>query len=404
MRIKTGIDMLDHLLKGGIESGNSVLFISTPGVEDLQFAQQCLFTHLMSGGCGIYLVNNKKPAIAKEMLKTNDWDVTTFEKEQRCSFIDCYSGLLGFDSQDTNNVHKPTDIEETLTAIKTAITKINTPPLIIIDSLSSLIDIGVSESDVLKFMLRLKLLSKEHQATIVALFTHWPYADGTIQDLEGCFDCVVKLKAIERKVILRSYFSVDKAGWLDDFERKDVSYKIMIPGGVKVFIPKILVTGPFHAGKTSFIHSASTRAVSVQRLGTTVALDHGHVDYKGFSVDLFGTPGQERFDPILKMLGGEALGVIVVVDSTDPDSFARAKDMLKVTKTEGLPSVIVANKANMLHALSAEDIRDNMHLSADIPIITVVAEDLSSVQKDIHCRLKRSDVDAVLSKLFDMVV
>ena len=71
------------------------------------------------------------------------------------------------------------------------------------------------------------------------------------------------------------------------------------PGGFRGYIPKILVTGPFHAGKTTMVHSLSMRAVSVQRMGTTVALDFGHVDYKGFSLDLFGTIGQPRFDPIL---------------------------------------------------------------------------------------------------------
>ena len=76
-----------------------------------------------------------------------------------------------------------------------------------------------------------------------------------------------------------------------------------MPGGVKIYIPKILVTGPYHAGKTSFIQSASFRSVSVNRENlegnneTTVALDFGHVKLGGFVVELFGTPGQERFDP-----------------------------------------------------------------------------------------------------------
>ena len=169
-------------------------------------------------------------------------------------------------------------------------------------------------------------------------------------------------------------------------------------------ISKIIVTGPFNAGKTSFIHSASIKAISVDRLGTTVALDHGHVEYKGFSVDLWGTPGQERFDPILNLLSGESLGVIVVVDSTNPQGFDRAKDMLVITKTSGLPSVIAANKANLKGALKIKDIREKMKLPEEIPIIPVVADDLKQVKNNQPCKLKEEDVSKVLDKLFEVIV
>jgi len=404
MNISTGIEMLDHILHGGINQGSNVLLISTPGVEDLQFAQQCLFTHLSVGGCGIYLVNNKKPAIARQMLKTFDWDVTEFEKSRRCSFIDCYSGLIGLYPDIVNSVQQPTDLDEIIKVITEFFRKAASPPLLIIDSLSSLIDIGVPEDAITGFMQRIISLAKGHNATIVALFTHWPYSDSAVQSIEGCFDCIVRLKAIEQKVILRSYFSVEKAGWIPELEKKDIPYKVLSPGGVRVFIPKILVTGPFNAGKTSFVHSASIRAVSVDRLGTTVALDHGHVIHKGFAIDLFGTPGQERFDPILRMLGGEALGVIVVVDSTNPSGFARAKDMLKATRTEGLPSVIMANKADMKGALTLEEIRKRMHLPDEVQIVPVVAADLKDIKENQPCRLKKEDVDKVLTTLFERVV
>jgi signal recognition particle receptor subunit beta len=104
------------------------------------------------------------------------------------------------------------------------------------------------------------------------------------------------------------------------------------------------------------------------------------------------------------MLGGEALGVIVVVDSTDPDGFARAKDMLKATKTEGLPSVIVANKANMAGALKPEEIRSRMALPEDIPIVPVVADDLKKVKKGEPCKLRQGDIEEALSRLFGAVV
>ena len=76
-------------------------------------------------------------------------------------------------------------------------------------------------------------------------------------------------------------------------------FKIVKPGGIKAFIPKVLVTGPFNAGKSTFVRALSTRSVSVDRMGTTIALDHGHIEYGDVTADIFGTPGQARFDPIL---------------------------------------------------------------------------------------------------------
>ena len=241
-------------------------------------------------------------------------------------------------------------------------------------------------------------------ATPIFLFTAWAYEKDILDQIRAFFDCVIDLKAIERKVILRNYFSIHRAKWIDKIKKIDIPFKITKPGGVRVYIPKVLITGPFNAGKTSFVHSASTTAVSVDRLGTTVALDHGHVDFKGFSVDVWGTPVQERFDPILELLGSESLGVIVVIDSTDPKGFSRAKDMLEKTKTEGLPSVIAANKADLKGALKPAEIRRKMKIPKEIPIIPVVADNLKKVRKNYPCKLRQKDIENILSKLFEMVV
>jgi small GTP-binding protein len=140
-----------------------------------------------------------------------------------------------------------------------------------------------------------------------------------------------------------------------------------------VYLPKILVTGPFDAGKTTFVHALSTKAVSVDRLGTTVALDYGHVDHRGFTADIFGTPGQERFDPIVKLLSGEAMGVFLILDSTNTSDFVRAKRMLEITKSMGLPVVIVANKQDVEGALVPEEIRKELGMTGDMPIMPAVA-------------------------------
>jgi small GTP-binding protein len=163
-----------------------------------------------------------------------------------------------------------------------------------------------------------------------------------------------------------------KANWTDAV-RKFILFKVLKPGGVRAYIPKILVTGPFDAGKSTFVHALSTRAVSVDRLGTTIALDHGHVDHKGFAADIFGTPGQARFDPIIKLISGEAMGVFLVLDSTRAEDFARGKQMLEITRSFGLPVVIIANKQDCDGTLTLEDIRGQLDMPENMVIMPAVA-------------------------------
>jgi len=340
----------------------------------------------------------------EDEIKHYGWDISDYKENGKFIFVDAYSGLINAKSSEkffVENAKSARSITETLE--KALENTKNTHTLVVYDSISTLIDhCGENSLDELKIW---KKSFEENNATGVFLFTEWPYDEKVLNKLRLMADAIIQLKAIEEKVILREYFTVSKVTWDGKVKRGvGVPFKITTPGGIRIYIPKILVTGPFNAGKSSFVHSASTRAVSVERVGTTIALDHGHVDYAGFSVDLFGTPGQERFDPILELLGGEALGVIVVVDSTDPDSAIRAKEMMEKAKAVGLPYVVVANKADLEGAVEPETLREKMELPKDIKIIPVTAEDLTKIKKDEPAKLKEGDVHKVLDALFSMVV
>jgi uncharacterized protein len=166
---------------------------------------------------------------------------------------------------------------------------------------------------------------------------------------------------------------------------------------------KLLVTGSFNAGKTSFIHSVSDRAVSVDRFGTTIALDHGHCIHNGETIELFGTPGQERFDPVLSFLGPSSLGLVVMVSAVDPAGFSRAKEMVEKAGLINAPVVIVANKANLRGAVPDTAIRNAMRLDNTIPIIRTQAADLEKVQPGLPCTLNKEDVTTVLNTILEKI-
>jgi hypothetical protein len=401
MLLQTGIPKLDEMLDGGLKNGSSLLVSAIPGVKGLEFCQQILHTQLKNGRRAAYFVNDKKPSAVREMLRSYDWNVDSYEKKRKLVFIDAYSSILSQPSSEKFVVKNPFDIKDICDNVKKSATAIGSQLIFIFDNISTLFDECGTGSEVMSCIKDGLAGMKRNGVTVVCLFTEWPYEKELMNRLRAMFDYVLDLKAMEQKVIFRTFFSVSKGAKTT----RDIPFKVLKPGGVRVYIPKILVTGPYCAGKTSFIHSASTRAVSVDRFGTTIALDHGHVDYKGFAADLFGTPGQERFDPILKLLGGESLGVIIVIDSSAPETFARAKQMMSITKTEGLPAIIVANKADFKGALKPAEIRRRMNLPKDIPIFPVVAADKRKIPKTKKpCALNKDGVNRVLEALFERVV
>ena len=115
-------------------------------------------------------------------------------------------------------------------------------------------------------------------------------------------------------------------------------------GAVTDQVFKILVTGPFAAGKTSLIQSvsqtpvvttdvATSGAESGVKALTTVALDFGTFRIaddgpgepaEGVLLLLFGTPGQERFWFMTDVLKGEVDVVAFVVDAEAEHTHAEA--------------------------------------------------------------------------------
>lgn len=104
---------------------------------------------------------------------------------------------------------------------------------------------------------------------------------------------------------------------------------------------KIVVTGPFSAGKTTLIKSISevtvlgterdvtdeTRAVKNR---TTVAMDFGRITFgEGLSLFLFGTPGQRRFEMMWEILSEGMIGFIVLVHAGDERSIEEAGHILE---------------------------------------------------------------------------
>jgi signal recognition particle receptor subunit beta len=133
-----------------------------------------------------------------------------------------------------------------------------------------------------------------------------------------------------------------------------------VPAFAALHVFKILVTGPFAAGKTSLIQSVSQTPVvctdvstsadeAVVKAATTVAMDFGTftVDEGDIRLLLFGTPGQPRFQFMTDVLKGEVDVVVFVVDAEAEHTHAEAGESMRaLLKDLRVPLVVAVNRCD----------------------------------------------------------
>ncbi len=114
---------------------------------------------------------------------------------------------------------------------------------------------------------------------------------------------------------------------------------------------RIVFAGPIGAGKTTAISAlsdvppvttevASDEAVAAGKETTTVAFDYGQVLLEsGDIVQLYGTPGQARFDFMWPIIADNALGAIILADNSRADSLACTLEYVR----EFAPRIVAGN-------------------------------------------------------------
>jgi small GTP-binding protein len=387
---KTHIPKLDDFLGGGIPGGSSILFCAVPGVECEAFGYQILNGIIEDGDKGFIFTNVAEPNNIIYEFSKYGWNLEKYLDEKKAFFIDGSSNFIGVPPMGKYSIDEFSEIEGVV------IKAIDDVPngVGVINNLSTLIDY-LEEDKIIEIMAKWNEHAHKNNTILVYIFTKWDYDPEIVDAIKNSVDSVVSLTSIEERVIIGQGFMVTSASWTHP-KKNMVLFFVLQPGGVKIYIPKILVTGPYNAGKSSFVKAISEKSVSVDRMAlekfpTTIAMDIGHVDHNGFVADIFGTPGQERFDLMLDVLAKEAVGAFILVDSSAPQTFARAKEMINKTQAEAIPKIIVANKQDLPDAMTPEKIRETMKLDKSIPIIPSIVRENKGVEEAL---------DALLSMLY----
>jgi uncharacterized protein len=159
---------------------------------------------------------------------------------------------------------------------------------------------------------------------------------------------------------------------------------------------KIVVTGPFNAGKTTFIRTISEITVlSTERSvtgpegkrgdRTTVAMDFGRITVApDLALYLFGTPGQERFEFMWDILAEGMLGFVLMVDAGRADSMDEARRIRShFSELADVPFIVAINKVEGEGDASAliAQIRTSLDLPNAVPVMVVDARDRDDVKQ-----------------------
>ena len=156
---------------------------------------------------------------------------------------------------------------------------------------------------------------------------------------------------------------------------------------------KVVITGPFSAGKTTLIRTISEITVLSTERGitdhtksrkneTTVAMDFGRITIdRELVLYLFGTPGQERFDFMWEILGEGMLGYVMLLDVSRPESLPEAAGILTAFRRMArVPFVVALNRTDGVDEVEEARIRQMLDIGPTVPMVPCDATDKESVK------------------------
>ena len=142
---------------------------------------------------------------------------------------------------------------------------------------------------------------------------------------------------------------------------------------------KIVVMGAYNSGKTTTLEQICHNKTKVEYNGTTTGLDYGNTMISDKKVHFFGTPGQDRFKFMRRILSEGLDGAILVVDNSKGIT-PTDQEILERLDQHQVPYVVFSNKQD----LNSEELEINF----DAPIIPTVAQNGEGIIDGVEILMK----------------
>ncbi|KAJ3218319.1 hypothetical protein HDU67_006091 [Dinochytrium kinnereticum] len=135
----------------------------------------------------------------------------------------------------------------------------------------------------------------------------------------------------------------------------------------------VVILGLDNAGKTTLLERIKAtyttgRTLSPEQIGPTIGLNIGKIELQSVRLNFWDLGGQRDLLRIWSKYYTECHGVIFVIDSTDEgriqdvkDAFGQYKMVISSDLIEGVPVLMLANKADMPGALSVADVKERFN-------------------------------------------
>jgi uncharacterized protein len=142
---------------------------------------------------------------------------------------------------------------------------------------------------------------------------------------------------------------------------------------------KIVVMGAYNSGKTTTLEQICHNKAKVEYNGTTTGLDYGNTQISGEKVHFFGTPGQDRFRFMRRILSEGLDGAILVVDNSNGIT-STDQEILERLDQYQVPYVVFSNKQDLNSG--------ELDINCNVPIIPTVAQNGDGIMDGVGVLLE----------------
>ncbi len=365
-RAATGIQLLDEKLGGGFPRNSILLMFSEIPAEKRIFAEHFVMVGVKANETCLYVDFYRAPQLARrEFMKFG------LDQQDKLLLVDATSSQLLLPSSERYMINDVGDLEIIIDVVIRAIREVK-PRRIVIDSMEFLAQ-RFPRDKVLDFWQQIATEAGNVGSTLCFLFINWTYSSPELEDIRKMADYVIEFQSTISSGIIKNMMRIEDVKG-DSLKTNWVPYTFKDLTGVTVYFPRILVTGPEGAGKSTVMRNLCNTSVLIDRVDATVAFDYGNVTTMGLEAELFSTPGRERFESIFKVFARELSGMILVVDASNPDDLHNARTMLDIVGPH-LPCVILANKSDVQDHLTPDKIKESLSLKDNVPIVPSVASE-----------------------------